>query len=85
MLNALANCQRCYKPFQDCYRRGLCATCFGEKVFGKKIETVAPPPKVPPVSRAGIKTPDHLLRCEQLADRARAHEGGVRRGIKSFW
>lgn len=85
MLDALANCHRCYKTFHDYNRRGLCSSCFGEKVFGKKIETVQAPSEPIKASESGLTPPTHLLRCEILAQKGRAHQPAVRRGLTSFW
>jgi predicted nucleic acid-binding Zn-ribbon protein len=87
MLGGLTNCLECGKLFSDPMSRGLCPTCFGQKVFKKQ----KPEPVVPVededinASTMGVSRPIHELRCDQYADKGRAHESTVRRGKSSFW
>ncbi|MNY05260.1 hypothetical protein D3C86_1379720 [compost metagenome] len=87
MLGGLTNCLECGKTFSDQMSRGLCPACFGQKVFKKQkpapVETVEEDPLNG--SRMGLSRPIHELRCDQYADRGRAHDSTTRRGKSSFW
>ncbi len=86
MLGALANCTVCEKVFTDYTARGLCPTCFGQKIFGKP--SAEPPRQEAEAIRAsqiGINSPDHSLRCEVYAQKGRAHGSTTRRGAANFW
>lgn len=87
MLGGLTNCLECGKTFSDQMSRGLCGVCFGQKVFKKQKPATVEPVEEEDVqaSRMGLSRPIHELRCDQYADRGRAHESTSRRGKKNFW
>lgn len=87
MLGALANCTQCEKAFTDVTGRGLCPTCFGQKIFGKPAAQSAPAPEPEEMraSQIGLNSHDHSLRCEVYAQKGRAHGSTMRRGAANFW
>lgn len=86
MPGSLANCTRCSKAFTDYTGRGMCPTCFGQKVFGKTpAQPAAPEAEDLHASEIGLHSPDHSLRCEVYAQKGRAHGSTLRRGAANFW
>lgn len=86
MPGSLANCSRCSKAFTDYTGRGMCPTCFGQKIFGKAASPAPEPePEDIRASEMGIHSPDHTLRCDVYAQKGRAHGSTMRRGASTFW
>lgn len=86
MAGSLANCSRCQKAFTDYTGRGMCSTCFGQKVFGKHpTEAAEPQAEDIHASEIGLTSPDHTLRCDVYAQKGRAHGSSTRRGTSNFW
>lgn len=87
MPGSLANCSHCQKAFTDYSGRGLCSTCFGQKVFGKPAATPVAPLEEEELhaSQIGLHLPDHSLRCDVYAQKGRAHGSTLRRGASNFW
>ncbi|HEY9854722.1 MAG TPA: hypothetical protein V6D05_03210 [Stenomitos sp.] len=86
MPGSLANCTRCSKAFTDYTGRGMCPTCFGQKIFGKAAAEIATPAAEElRASQIGLHSPDHSLRCDVYAQKGRAHGSTTRRGAANFW
>lgn len=85
MSGSLANCRHCEKAFSDFTGRGLCPSCYGQKVFGKQAPPTVPAPEPIYASEMGLHSHDHTLRCDVYAQKGRAHEPAVRRGVGNFW